>query len=290
MATAVKQRLPRVKFNAHWQKIHRHFDLGHVDGANKYLYFASRDHDLLRDMVRRDLGLDLLALDFNVERSQLAKHSHKEKFANIRPEANYLLVKLPLSAPESFAQLGLQMPALRVPVEQALMLCHGLSLTQILIVENLDSFDDIHRMNFDSAFNISLPSTLIVYRGSGAHSPAACKRLLQLVSEDERLTQTLTVTAFTDLDPAGLQIAHLLKGCTGLLMPACLATDPTGLASMAQMNDIDDFNKQFKQQAYLDNTNLGAWRALSDWIKANKVSIKQQHLLAHQVPLRLVML
>jgi hypothetical protein len=325
IAKAVKKRLPRVKLTLGWQQIHRKFNLGEPDGVGKYLHFSARDYDELREMVRLDTGLDVLNYDFDKDRGQLAKQTHKEKFASLRPDANYVLIKAPLSLafppqiesssqqrviqsePISVADFSI-LPALRLTVEQALALCVTLSIAQLVVVENLDSFDSIEQMNFDASFKAALAHTVFVYRGSGVHSPAGCKGLLQAVSEAQNLAltlgqalvQPLAIIAFTDLDPAGLQIAHLLKGCSALIAPTQQldqSIDPLTQSSIyalticlleKHINDVDDFDKQFRQQAYLDKAELGAWQALAQWVKANRVSIKQQHFLAHKIPLGLV--
>ncbi|ABE56266.1 conserved hypothetical protein [Shewanella denitrificans OS217] len=289
LKTVVIRRSPRVSFSANWQAIHKQYDIGEPDGAYKHLHFQAGDHDLLREMVQVELGIDLLTVNFELNRSDFAKHSHKEKLANIRPEANHVLIKLPLTPPSAFIDIDIgSMPAVRVTVEQALSLCAQLSLTQLIVVENLDSFDAIAQMNFDAELKALLLQSAVIYRGSGAHSPAGCKRLLRLVSDDSELSQKLKVIAFTDLDPAGLQIAHLLKGCSGLIAPSLLQTSADNLLNIKQINDVDDFNKQFRQQAYLDNADLGAWQGIADWLKQHRISIKQQHFLSHNIKLSLI--
>jgi hypothetical protein len=289
LKTVVIRRSPRVSFSANWQAIHKQYDIGEPDGAYKHLHFQAGDHDLLREMVQVELGFDLLTVDFELNRSDFAKHSHKEKLANIRPEANHVLIKLPLTPQSPFIETGMAlMPAVRITVEQALSLCAQLSLTQLIVVENLDSFDAIAQMNFDAELKALLLQSAVIYRGSGAHSPAGCKRLLKLISNDPQLSQSLKVIAFTDLDPAGLQIAHLLKGCRGLIAPSLFQSSASNLLAIKQINDVDDFDKQFRQQAYLDNADLGAWQDISDWLKQHRISIKQQHFLVHNIKLSVI--
>lgn len=289
LKTVVIKRSPRVSFSANWQVIHRQYDIGQPDGAFKYLYFQAGEHDLLREMVQVELGFDLLTVNFEQNRTDFSKHSHKEKLANIRPEANHVLIKLPLTPQSPFIETGMAlMPAVRVTVEQALSLCAQLSLTQLIVVENLDSFDAIAQMNFDAELKALLLQSAVIYRGSGAHSPAGCKRLLRLMSDDSELSQKLKVIAFTDLDPAGLQIAHLLKGCCGLIAPSLRQTSAGNLLAIKKINDVDDFDRQFRQQAYLDNADLGAWQGIAIWLKQHRISIKQQHFLAHNIKLSLI--
>ncbi|MGL5025178.1 MAG: DUF7281 domain-containing protein, partial [Shewanella oncorhynchi] len=98
----------------------------------------------------------------------------------------------------------------------------------------------------------------------------------------------LPIIAFTDLDPAGLQIAHTLMGVTHCLVPQLALTAPAELLAIAQINSTDDFDKQAKQAKYLQNAELKHWQKLAVWLNQHQISIKQQHLLARGLELVLV--
>ncbi|MGZ9899521.1 DUF7281 domain-containing protein [Shewanella gaetbuli] len=280
----VKDKISRVKFSANWQKIYHTFEIGEPDGAAKYLFFNGQDWQLLREMVQVNEGIDLLNVNFNQTRAEFALANKKEKYANIRPDANYVLVKLPRPVlPQEDIPYGL-----RMTVEQCLQLCQQHMPHNIVVVENLDAFDEIHQFNYANFPSEFTAHTLFVYRGGGGHSPAGCKRLLLEISTNAQLSKTVQVGAFADLDPAGLQIAHLLQGCQFVILPKFIhdkdgeqmSHDPLSL-----INDHHDYDKQWRQQKYLNKAKLQNWQLVANFMQQHRISIKQQHMLAHQLPL-----
>ncbi len=93
--------------------------------------------------------------------------------------------------------------------------------------------------------------------------------------------------AFTDFDPAGLQIANTLPGVRYWLVPQLALTSPEQLLSIKQINSSDDFDKQAKQAKYLQTVELNRWQTLASLILKQRLSIKQQHLLSHGLELAL---
>ncbi|MGH1381758.1 MAG: DUF7281 domain-containing protein, partial [Shewanella xiamenensis] len=134
-------RSSRVKLSPNWRTIYRELEVGELDGAEKYLCFAPRDFELLRQGVLAKEGVDLQALDFNLDRIAMSAQSQNEKLANIRPEAEYVLLKyLGFESPP----LGISARAsLRTPLDEAQIHCDELDVNAILVVENLDIFDAI---------------------------------------------------------------------------------------------------------------------------------------------------
>lgn len=272
--TVVINRSPRTKFSSNWQKVFNQFAIGEPDGAGKYLYFSGRDHDLLREMAQVDTGFDVQNINFNQPRNTLAAQGKKEKYANIRPDANYVLIHLPQ---DYYRPLAGQY-SLRMTVEQAVAIVADLELQHVVVVENLDSFDGITHFSFDDNLKAIFQHAMVVYRGSGMHSPAGCKRLLDEIAHDETLQTRVKVGAFTDLDPAGIQIAHLLQGCVFVITPVW-ANEV--IQPLLKFNDADDFDKQWRQQHYLNKAELHGWRNLANCLQQYRISIKQQHMLAH---------
>jgi DNA topoisomerase VI subunit A len=222
------------------------------------------------------MGLDLRQLDFNVDRMAMSAKSHDEKLAKIRPEAEYVLMKY-LGFESSPTGISTR-TSLRIPLDEARKHCHELNVAAILVVENLDVFDVIHQARLPE----NLTHVMVIYRGSGHHSPIGVRHFLQA------MTDKLPIIAFTDLDPAGLQIAHTLMGVTHCLVPQLVLTAPAELLARAQINSTDDFDKQAKQAKYLQNAELKHWQKLAVWLNQHQISIKQQHLLAHGLELVLV--
>ncbi|MGI2174125.1 DUF7281 domain-containing protein [Shewanella ulleungensis] len=299
LGRAAKQQLPRVAFNASWKKLYQIWQIGEPDGAEKYLYLTSKDYALLRKMAHIDSGLDILSLDFNVPRDQMAQQSANEKYANISPEADYVLIKL---APQLARYimgdaiphlLSAQHSALRLKVDTAVALCQQLKLSQLIVVENLDSFDNLFAYSFTPGLQPIIDSCMVLYRGSHDYSPAGRKRFLRLIEP-----MHINVIAFTDLDPAGLMIANTLNGCRSMIVPQQALSSPNELLAISQINSVADFNKQHKQLTYLKNVSsptaenaaayTAQWITLVNWISHHSVSIKQQHMLAKSLSLSLL--
>lgn len=269
-------RSPRVKLNANWRTIYRELEVGELDGAEKYLCFAPRDFELLRQGVLALMGLDLRDLDFNVDRMAMSSKSHNEKLAKIRPEAEYLLLKFLGFQSPPFAISALS--SLRMPLATAQMLCDEQHVNAILVVENLDVFDAIHQARLLE----DLTNVMVIYRGSGHHSPIGVRQFLQAMAGK------MPIIAFTDLDPAGLQIAHTLTGMSHCIVPQLALFAPNELLAIPQINSADDFAKQAPQTKYLQSADLKNWQQLSLWLTQQRISIKQQHLLAHRLELVLL--
>lgn len=269
-------RSPRVKLSPNWRTIYRELEVGELDGAEKYLYFAPQDFERLRQGVLAKEGLDIQALDFKLDRIAMSALSHNEKLASIRPEAEYVLLKF----------LGFESPpvgisaraSLRIPLDEAQSHCLEFNVKAILVVENLDIFDAIAQARLPA----ELSRIMVIYRGSGHHSPIGVRQFLLAMAGK------MPIIAFTDLDPAGLQIAHTLTGMTHCIVPQLALCAPSKLLAISQINSLDDFTKQARQAKYLQSADLKNWQTLSHWVNRQGVSIKQQHLLAHRLELVLL--
>lgn len=290
MQSAVKKKSERVQYSSYWRQIAKAFHFNDIDGAKKWLYLSNDDLELLRQSIKQDYGLDLLFDDINSDRIELAKKSYKEKLAPIKPDDNYLLCRLPSQDP-----ISLTLPtsaSLRLSVEQVLTLLQPVNLADpldqrsvdtILVVENLDIFDELGGYSLP----LDMSRTLVIYRGAGIHSPKAVKKLLLEVTAQEE-SKALNIVAFVDIDPAGLQIAYSL-GADSFLYPANMDE----VLRLKQVNDVDDFESQHKQMIHLaslaqDNLVSEDVQNRIKYLAQKKISVKQQHLLAHNIVLRLI--
>ncbi len=273
MQKAVRNEPVKVSY-ASWRQIAREFELTDIDGAKKWLYLSSDDFKLLRQDIKARYGLDLLFDEVDGSRIELANKTYKEKLAPTKPDDDYLLCRLPTAHPIS--QLMPVAASLRLPLEQVLLQLN--TVTSVLVVENLDIFDQLESCQLP----LDMSCCLVLYRGSTIHSPKAVKTLLENIPAD------CQIVAFTDIDPAGLQIAISLRA-KALICPQNMAE----LFELGQCNDPEDFNKQYKQLYYLqsclqdENLSLDMIQ-LIEYINENKVSVKQQHLFAHNISLNMI--
>lgn len=264
LKNAVKKRSSKIKLTPNWKAIYRELEIGQLDESEKHLLFTSQDLADLRQLVRDCSGLDLFYDDLNVDRMAMSAKSHNEKLAKIRPEADYVLIKY-LGFGSSPIGISTR-TSLRIPLDEAQKHCHELNVAAILVVENLDVFDVIHQARLPE----ELSRIMVIYRGSGHHSPIGVRQFLQAMAGK------MPIIAFTDLDPAGLQIAHTLTGMTHCIVPQLALFAPSELLAIPQINSADDFAKQAPQAKYLQSADLKNWQQLSRWLTQQRISIKQQ--------------
>ncbi|RCU49567.1 hypothetical protein DU002_11665 [Corallincola holothuriorum] len=257
-----------VTLNPSWRAICDEFELQErIEGS--LIRFQFKDKAWLREQAKRSGYGDLLLDDaptghrIDAARSGLVN----EKLAPVTPEQQYVLLtsqggKLPCAGVE---KLQPRM-SVRVAIDDL-----ALALIDVLvIVENLDVFDHWHCTNLPA----ELGTAVATYRGHDSVAKGVCHLI-------ERLPQTVQIVVFPDLDPDGLKIALTTPKVNSLLI--CDFTD-----DLIAVGSSDDFNKQHQAAKYLDGAELAAWQPLWTELKKHKRSIKQQHMLAHKVELRLI--
>lgn len=259
----LRNRLPDVPYSATWKDIHRAFELGQVE--RRRLHFTPQERELLRDEARRRFGWDLMNPLPNEDRIQAAAQAIDEKLAPRQPDEGFVLAKGVLPFMVAAPTLPNEC-ALRVPVNHLDLA----AICNVLVVENLDCFDQIHRFALPDRLN----AALVLYRGHSALTRGT-RQLLQ------GLPALVPVVVFADFDPAGLAIAATLPRASHVLIPQLT---PDLLAKGSR----EDFHGQHKESKQLDSIELGGWQAIWEEMTQTGLSIKQQHLLAQGVPLRCI--
>lgn len=249
----LREEQDRVRLSGLWRNLHQTFELGEPRAG--YLYFTPEQRRQLRDQARLLWGFDPLGGVPGGNRREAAANAIDEKIAPERPDAGHVLLKgrLPQPLPVLAPELSLRAP---------LASLHQDGITQVVVVENLDSFDDWH------AFAIpgELADALVLYRGHDGLARGARRLLAALPAE-------IPITVFPDWDPAGLRIALTLPRAEALLVPE-LTEDLIAKGSR------DHFARQHQASVHLDRADLLGWRDVWLAMKAQGVSIKQQHMLA----------
>ena len=257
----LRERLDKFEFNRTWQQLHAHFEVGR--SAGRWLHFDSAARRLLQGMARKEWGFDPLEGVPDGSRREVAAQAVDEKIARRRPDDDFVLVKGTLPAPLPPLAAGL---SLRV----ALQRLDTAAIALVLLIENLDSFDDWD----DYPAPAELAGSLILYRGHRGLARGA-RQLL------EELPQSARIVVFPDYDPAGLAIAASLPRADALLLPALDA------ALLATGNRAH-FARQYRQARQLEEAELGGWQAVWAEMQRHALSIKQQHMLALGASLRLL--
>jgi hypothetical protein len=237
----------------------------------------------LRQALAKAEGFDLLqGLPESVNRLEMATHHSDEKLADVAPEANFLLAT---SRTGLLLRRGLDKPTeshSNRSGPRAFSLPPGLSVRlqvndldingydSIVVVENLQAFDHWHLARVAD----DLGKELVVYRGHDVTARAVLK-LLSIAKP--------FIVAFTDLDPAGLQIACTLPHVSKLLVPE-LPTDHLDAshpeASFNAAIQLETFAKQHKALAFLESRHLAGWQALATQVTKAKIAIMQETMLA----------
>lgn len=266
IANVLRKRIGKVSFSANWQKIFAELEVGDVDESSRALRFSAEQLHQLNQMSTVYFGSELLKDSFEGTRAEVAKHSRYEKLAAIAPDEQYVLLK-----PQPFyMNLPLEY-SLRIPLANVIQLLESqtATITHLVIVENLDAFDCWHQFSVDESFS----NALVVYRGHNGLG----KGLSVLL---EQLPERVTVVAFVDVDPAGIQIALTTPRVTQLLAPSIEALS----SLVVTASSTEDYIAQNKQLKYISQQSSD-WQPLQQFIIKHRVSIKQQHLLAHKLGL-----
>lgn len=266
IGTVLKNRSVKVRFSGNWQAIYVELEVGSPDESEKYLLFNATQLLQLNEMSRSYFGCDLLTTSFEGTRSEVAKHSRFEKLATIAPDEQYVLIKAPSFYPELPAEYSLRVPLNNIT---RLLASPDNIITHVVVVENLDIFDCWHQFSLDA----ELISALVVYRGHNGLAKGVSRLL-------ERLPAGVEVIAFVDIDPAGIQIALTTPKVSKILAPEIDALTLLLTSSSAS----EDFDKQFQQVKYMQQ-HKNDWPRLQGFIVQQRASIKQQHLLAFNLPL-----
>ncbi|WP_231876163.1 DUF7281 domain-containing protein [Azotobacter vinelandii] len=257
----LRSRRHRVPLNATWQFIREELEVGEPRGNS--LYFDDAMLRVLRRAAECASGAaNLLASAPRGNRLQVAAQGFiDEKTARQRPDDGFVLLKGRLPAPLPTLSPSL---SLRVPLESLDLS----AVVQVLVIENLDSFDDWEGYRAPAG----LADSLILYRGHGGLARGA-RRLLGA------LPAAVRVGVFADYDPAGLCIATGLPRADFLLLP-----EPA--PRLLDKGNREDYADQFRQAAHLERIELDGWQGVWEEMKEHGVSIKQQHMLALGVALR----
>ncbi|QFU21389.1 hypothetical protein FS418_05570 [Shewanella sp. YLB-09] len=255
-----------MSYNPNWQKIYAELEVGSPDESTRYLLFTAAQRHQLNEMSAAYFGCSLLMTSFKGSRKEVSHYSRDDKLASIKPDEQYLLIK-----PQPLFTAVASDLALRVPLDQIIKLLESPdnTITHVVVVENLDAFD------YWNEFSVTadLRQALVVYRGHDALAKGV-KVLLQ------RLPKTIEVVAFVDVDPDGIKIALTTPKATQIL-----SSDFNSLSLLIKSSSYSkDFDKQHKAVNYMQK-HPDHWPSLQQFIIERRVSIKQQHLLAFEVPL-----
>lgn len=249
------------------QFLYEYQDIGVVSESASIICFSASQKHELEQQLRKNIGAWIFEEDNleKMDRLAIARLYSNEKLARVKPNDNYVLIK----SNSAIALLNgntIAMPAevsLRLPIE----LIDLSAIKQVVCIENQVAFDQIHQANLPKLTQ----NALFIYRGHDSLSKG-CKTFLSQLPND------CEVIAFCDYDPKGVEISLQFPNIDTL-------TFPTLTDDLLDKNHIDDFNKQHASFVYLSNNVHGQIQAYIDTMKIQKLSLKQEHMIALNTPL-----
>lgn len=264
----LKARASEAKLTKAIAELHNRFEFGRPEGERKLRFTPAQLRDLELEINQLCGENWRSTLSLSGDRTSAAKVTPYEKLAKKKPNQDKVLF-YPSSA--QAAALGvIANPPFNLHINwQQIPACN-----QILIVENLDSFDTIR----DYLLPPSLQDCPVLYRGHSVDNNAV-KALIA-----KRKPQN--VIWFGDWDPAGLRLATEYSA-SHILWPSQFAS----MLGTALFTGGD--NEQAIQRnaaVVLNNLDTGTLSSLWQQLQQHGQSYMQQQALAHSVPLNLISL
>lgn len=261
-------------YNKSWHSIGIKLDIPIENWREKkQLKVDSELRELLREMAKVDSGYDLLLETIDGNRLDVSRNNSNEKLSKVAPEQDYVLIRF-LGIDLHLSSFFTPKDSMRLTIDSAIKFIKQYKVEQIFIVENLDVFDQWQLENIAQ----SEQPSLLIFNGSTTQYSA--KGVYALCSA----LPTYCIYVFGDFDPAGIQIAAKIPNIKGIIVPQL----PEGLLEIDNINHIQDFFEQDKQVKFLRNNQWQNWQFIIDFILKYQLSIKQQHLLTHAIPLQIL--
>lgn len=193
------------------------YNLGRRQGAS--LAFTERDKAEIGRILRGEAGIDPATATpaswDRLDRAQSLGLGHDEKLSGRPVSAGRLRLKtLPGQALDVAGGNWTLPPRIDLGVDLDAVLGSRIGHDVLLVVENLQTFDEIHAVRADVMAPLAGRRPLVTYRGD-AQGGARADAVHALIERTE-----LSVYAFVDFDAAGLVIASTLPRLDQVLAPA----------------------------------------------------------------------
>ena len=263
-----------LKVNASLKQLANHYNIGYID--NGVFYFNEKDKQHLIELVAQQLNGAYLSDPYPEAqtRTQIAKNSRNEKIGALKVSEEFVLLN-------SLRSLFLNQQVTNNCAVNSLghFLCASEIKTvqhqQIVLVENLIVMANLQRINIPE----SLVDALWLYRGD-AQAQQQTGTANQFF---RRFQKTNQLICFSDFDPAGLQIA-LTCGAQQWLTLEHADNINIKLSGIEQ-----EWFNQKNAIAYLNNSDQlsNSITALFSTMNNNRKTLKQEHMVAHSLPVAL---
>lgn len=193
------------------------YNLGMKQGAS--LVFTEEDKREIGRILQGEMGIDSATTTSeswkHLGRAQSLQLARDEKFAGRSVGVGRLRLKTLPGNTLHVAGGSWDLPCRAdLGVDLAAVLGQEISHDALLVIENLQTFDDIHTIGMDVMGSLPARDPLVIYRGD-TQGGARADTIHALIE-----STILPVYAFVDYDPAGLVIAAGLPRLEKVLAPS----------------------------------------------------------------------
>lgn len=193
------------------------YNLGMKQGAS--LVFTEEDKREIGRILQGEMGIDSATTTpeswKHLGRAQSLQLARDEKFAGRSVGSGRLRLKTLPGNTLHVAGGSWDLPyRADLGLDLAAVLVHEIGHDALLVIENLQTFDDIHSVGMDVMDSLSARDPLVIYRGD-TQGGARADTIHALIE-----STILPVYAFVDYDPAGLVIAAGLPRLEKVLAPS----------------------------------------------------------------------
>lgn len=265
-----------VKLNASLSTLHNEYGFGTIHG--EHLHFDGDQRQALIQEIQLLLKLDLLTQEYTANsRLDNAKHKRNEKDNSYAVSRDFILI----NSLENFQLNGQVYPATPITslgwyVKAAEI--DSIQHQQIVFVENLEIMANLPSLILPE----QLDNPLWLYRGdiqAKQHTGTAYDFFKRFTGHE--------LICFSDLDPAGIQIALTCNAKYWLT-----AKNSAVIDFSEAMDGEQEWDKQASAINYLKNYNTlpAKCQTAFDIMLSKRKTIKQEHMLAQRIPLGLYQL
>jgi hypothetical protein len=247
--------------------LQQNFDLHH---NGKGFVFNQASKQCFREQIEQQHpNLNMRqGLPKGLDRIGVVAHVQDDKLAEVKPNDNFVLATAYNGKHSAFGH-EIHFPqgvSLRLPLTSI----DNSRLKALIVVENLDIFDNWHLANIPP----ELQDAVVLYRGHDCIAKGV-KTLLESLGDD------IEVMMCPDLDPKGLENCFTTPRVNNILAPSIMDIQ----TELSQHSQVQKFIDQQNSVSYLKRQECGAWHSLISQIIKNNFAIMQQAIFTLKLPL-----
>ncbi len=261
------------QYNSVWRSIHDAYGLGKVIRGK--IEFAQSDIRKLKQLVERDIGLNLMNDELSGDRIEMAGKTANEKLSGQSVFSDLIWLRVP-----DYGLARVSGVDIVTPPGNFLAVSSHIIITAdvpLIVIENGIIFRQIDLYELPKP----LHSSVIVYRGHGQHA----RHVLDLIQREKNHRQ---IVGFFDFDPAGLCLG-INSGVSHILIPR-LWRDRIDQHKMKPFNKTREFVIQQAKLKTLAEAHTGSFKNIADAMLNQGWSLTQEHIMAHSLELEVHML